>query len=191
MIPGYEHYIITTMDNAIKDWVSGYTTPTRPNKTMESEAKSVENSNMFHISASNEIWPNERITLLAAISPSRTFPLPGTLLSRTIWHPGPHEQAHMCLTLAPISSGGCGWAHVIVGQMFVMETWWVGWKRLYFHRRRSSSVSGRGITTCKTSGGAVVACLLPSPRRLIWLTPPCKYAGVFVIEVSSAFSTRV
>lgn len=168
MIPEYEHYIITTMNNMIKDWVSGYTTPTRPNKTMELEAKSVENSNMFHISASNKIGPNARITPLAAISPGRTFPLPGTLLSGTIWHPGPHEQARMCLTMAPIGSGGCGWAQIIVAiQMFAMETWGVGWNTLNFHHHRSSSVSGRGITTCKTSGGAVVARLLPSPRRLI------------------------
>lgn len=133
MIPEYEHYIIATMNNATKDWVSGYTTATRPKKTMELEAKSVENSNMFHNSASNEIGPNARITLLAAISPDRTFPLPGTLLSGTFWHPGPHEQARMCLTLAPIGSGGCGWAHVIVaGQMFVMETGGVGWNRLNF-----------------------------------------------------------
>lgn len=126
MIPEYKHYIITTMNNVIKDWVSGYTTPTRPNKTMELEAKSVENSNKFHIFASKKIGPNARITLLAAISPGRTFPIPGTLLSRTIWHPGPHEQARMCLTLVPISSGESGWAHIIVAaQMFVMETWGV------------------------------------------------------------------
>lgn len=157
---------------------------------MELEAKSMENSNMFHIFASNEIGSNARITLLAAIFPGCTFALPGTLLSRTIWHPGPHEQARMCLTLVPISSGGCGWARIIIAiLMFVMETWRVGWNRL--NRQRSSSVSGRGITTCKTSGGAIVAHLLPSPRRLIWLAPPCKYAGVFVIEASSAFSTRV
>lgn len=194
MNPEYEHYIITTMNNVIKDWVSGCAIPTRPNKTMELEAKSMKNSNMFHISASNEIEPNARITVLAAISPGRTFPLPGTLLSGNIWHPGPHKQARMCLTLTSIGSGGCEWAHIIVAvQMFGFETWGVGWNRQIYclNCHRSSSVSQRGITTCKTSGGAIVVRLLPSPLRLIWLAPPCKYAGVFVIKASSASSTRV
>lgn len=57
-------------------WLKTETTPTRPNKTMELEAKSMENSNMFHISASSEIGPKAKIALLAAISPGRTFPLP-------------------------------------------------------------------------------------------------------------------
>lgn len=65
--------------------VSGYTTLTRSNKKMNLQSKPVKNSNMFHVSASNEIGSKERGTLLAAISPGRTFPLPGTLLRHPGW----------------------------------------------------------------------------------------------------------